>query len=277
MITNSKTKPIESNTLFEFILFFSLPLIYFYGLTILTRKNILFEILICIVVPAIIFQINKKNNKQVPTRVIQLIFIELLFMLFVILSKVSINFNLVSFNYLLSYGFLILFILQFLFFIIYQYKVKSYFGMLRTIMFLIMVLPWFYHSNKLNVTDAQGRFLLWGLEAPKHIILYYCCWVIGIPLIDSVTLPNFKNALFHFASVTIAVWSQEFFHVRLLTASHLFILDSMLGFSRKNNDFFCILTIKQFQFYKNNIKDKIDYLTLLICFIIFVFNIYVFN
>jgi hypothetical protein len=263
-----------SNKLFEFLIAFSLSLIYFYGITLLARTTVLFEIFLCLIIPALVFYINKYSKNGTAARVMQLIIIETLYMLFVILSKISIYFNAAAINHLINSGFFSLFIIQFMFFMLYQFKVKSYFGFLRTFMFLVLVFYWFHDVHLNSIIDAQGRFLMWGTEAPTYIILYYCFWVIGIPLVDSRTLPNFLSALFHFASVSIAVWSQEFFHVRLLTASHLFILDALFHFSDKNKEnLFCVISTNQFEFYQKHIRKKIDYFILIGCMSIFMLHI----
>jgi len=249
----------------EILLLFSLALVYFYGVVILARTTVLFEILFCLAVPAVILFLKRFSSEKTDKRVLQLIAIEVTFMAFAIISKVSQLAGVPSINHLISYGFLTLFVLQFTFFAIYQRKVNSYFGMIRTIMFLILVFPWFYHTDRLGLTDGQGRFLLWGAEAPPHIILYYCVWVIGVPLVDSRTLPNFVNATLHFASVAVALWSQEFFHARLLTAAHLFVMDSLFGFSKLGRHTFCTLTETQFQLYNAYVRKALDWVTLLAC------------
>lgn len=263
----------KSSTAFEFIIAFSLSVIYFYGITLLARTTLFFELFFCLIIPAMIFYLIKFSNSDTPKRVMQLIVIESLYMLLVIASKISLYWHFDVLNHGISYGFLGLFIIQFSLFVRYQYQVKSYLGLLRTAMFLVLIVLWFYQDAMDSTIDAEGRFLMWGNEAPAGIILYYCCWVIGIPLVDSRTLPNFLNALFHFASVSVAVWSLEFFHVRLLTASHLFILDALFHFSDKDKtNLFGVVSSTQFEFYQQHLRKKIDYFTLIGCVLIFLYS-----
>ena len=200
----------------------------------------------------------------------QLIIIESLFMLFVILSKISIMNNYQKLHLLLGYGFRSLFVLQFLFFMLYQYTVKSYLGLIRTAMFLLLLIPWFSTVGLQGDIDSIGRFYFSGTLAPDYIILYYCFWVIGVPLVDSKTLPNLITASLHFSSVIVALVSLEFFHARLLTASHLFILDYLLSYSSPSGKVFGVLNPKQFEQYNNHIKPCIDGLTLCLCGLVFI-------
>lgn len=250
---------------------FVLSACYFYFLTILCRKSLLAEIVICIAFPTAIY-IYKKFSRSISGRVIQLIMIESTFMLCVILSKICILNDNATLNYSIGYVFRGLFVIQFSLFMLYQYKVKSYLGLTRSLMFLILVIPWLGHASFAGASDAEGRYFFSGVQAPSYIILYYCTWVIGVPLVDSKTLPNFITAMLHFSSVFIALLSQEFFHIRLLTASHLFILDYWLSYSTPKNGRIGVMAKREFDFYYTRIRPIIDLVTLLVCMMIFIYG-----
>lgn len=73
-----------------------------------------------------------------------------------------------------------------------------------------------------------GQFIMWGMEAGPMMKLNYLFWVSNVLLVDYAKfLPAFIIPVVHFASVAISFYSTEFWHVRLITASHLFILDGI--------------------------------------------------
>jgi hypothetical protein len=89
----------------------------------------------------------------------------------------------------------------------------------------------FQFKNTANVIDEDGRFLLWGDDAPANVLLHYGFWLLGVLYVDyEEVLPNSANQATHLASYLVACFSGEFWHVRLLTASHLFLLDAILYF-----------------------------------------------
>lgn len=261
-------------TVLELLCVFSLSMLYFYLITILSRYSLIFECILCIGLPLMIHTYNQYIGHRIHYRILQLILIESTFMLFVILGKMAIQHNNVSFNLLLGYGFRLLFFIQFVFFMLYQYKVKSYFGLIRTALFLVLLIPWFRHTDLASQMDNTGRFFFAGVQAPDYIITYYCCWVIGVPLVDSRTLPNFLTACLHFASVLVALISQEFFHARLLTASHLFILDYLLSYSEPEGKQIGVINHKQFTAYNTYIRPLIDKLTLTACISLFFYTFF---
>lgn len=239
--------------------------IYFFCMMMIVRQYILIEGALCLLLPIVVHLFNQRTGRAINYRILQLIVIESVFMLFVILSKLVLRFKYPHLNTVIGYGFRSLFLIQFSFFILYQYKVKSYFGLIRTVMFLFLLIPWFSEAPLQGAIDMDGRFLFSGVEAPHYIIAYYCFWVIGVPLVDSKTLPNFLTASLHFSSVLVALYSKEFFHVRLLTASHLFVLDYLFSYSTPYDRSFGVLNRHDFLRYEKYIKPIIDKLTLIGC------------
>lgn len=254
----------------EIGLTFTFSFFYFILLVESAKLSLLFETSLCLLLPLIIHVYNRTKSKTIHQRVIQLLLIESSFMFFSVLGKLFIRHHWQQANQLLGYGFVSLFVLQFSFFMLYQYKVKSTFGFIRTAMFLLLLPHWFYHAPMVGTLGWDGGFLFTGVKAPTYIVAYYCFWVIGIPLVDSKTLPNFLTAALHFASVLVALFSGEFFHARLLTASHLFVLDYLFGYSSPYNKTFGMLSEKWFDRYQKKGKPLIDWLTLIACGVIFI-------
>ncbi len=265
-----KTQSTPLQLSFELIAAFTLSSIYFYGIALLCRKSIAIEILICLVFPLAAYSYKRSVDSVYP-RVIQLIMVESTFMLFVIASKISILSGHEEVCRILGFGFRSLFIIQFFLFMLHQNKMKTYFGALRTLMFLILVIPWLSSTSLSGTIDSHGRYFFSGTHAPTYILVYYCSWVAGILFVDSKTLPNFITAALHCASVFIALLSQEFFHIRLLTACHLFILDYLLSYSKPNGSLFGIMNDDLFQSFRSSAQPIINNFTLTSCLIIFIY------
>ncbi|WP_086932596.1 hypothetical protein [Agarilytica rhodophyticola] len=262
----------------EFIVLAVISLVYFYGIALLARTTLLFEISFCIILPILIYFSKTDDEVKTHRRIIELIIIESFFLLVVIASKASIYFENLALNSVVGYAFLLFFLAQTFFFLLYQYKIKTYFGMLRSILLLVMILFWFAESEKSSLIDEQGRFLFWNGNASLAIQVYYCFWFVGVILVDSVLLPNYRQVVPHSASVVVSLWSGEFFHIRLLTACHLFVLDFLFSYTSTKNitedrSSFCIITDQQQIIYDVYIRKLLDWITLLVCMLIFILHL----
>lgn len=271
-------KTITSSYL-EFIILTAISLVYFYVVTLLARTTVLFELSFCILLPILIYFSKIHSGIKIQPRLVELIIIESFFLVIVIASKISIEIENVTWNHIFSYAFLIFFVAQAFFFLVYQYKTKTYLGMFRSFLLFIMVILWFWNSNSSSFIDEQGRFLFWGGDASLPIQIYYCLWVIGVLLVDSVLLPNYRQVIPHFASVAISLWSGEFFHVRLLTACHLFVLDLLFSYTSVSNitegkSSFCIITDQQQAVYNQYVRKPLDWVTLLACILVFAYSFF---
>ena len=73
------------------------------------------------------------------------------------------------------------------------------------------------------VLDEQGRFLMWGEDTPLAIKIICKLWIVNVV----VPLPT--QAIMQFVSLPVSWASKEFFHVRMLTARHLFVFDGIFA------------------------------------------------
>ena len=82
-----------------------------------------------------------------------------------------------------------------------------------------------------NVIDSEGRLLVFGEDAPANVMLHYGFWLCGVLFVDYEDfIENSGTQATHFGSFIVSCLSGEFWHARLLTASHLFVLDAILYF-----------------------------------------------
>ena len=73
--------------------------------------------------------------------------------------------------------------------------------------------------------------LIWGAEAPWTVRGFYVFWVMGLQVNDTRTLPLFRQNAAQWVSVFVSLASGAFFHTRLMTACHLFVLDAVFAYS----------------------------------------------
>jgi hypothetical protein len=262
-----------STSYLEFAILFLLTIAYCFGITVLARKTVWFEIIFGVVLPIVVYLSRRGSGVEVRKRIVQLIVIESIFILIVIVSKFSIFYESASMNHSLNYLILAFFVGQTTLFLIDQRRLKSYFGMVRSFFLFTMLVIWFRRSETVSFVDSQGRFLFWSGDAPFLIQVYYCVWVTGVLLADSKIMPNFKQAFPHLASVAVAFCSQEFFHSRLLTACHLFVLDMLFVYTGPNSGSFCVITDEQNAVYEKYVRKSVDWITFVGCIAIFLYSL----
>jgi hypothetical protein len=219
------------NLLSHILLVFSVTIVYLLLIIFGVRSNPLWELFIWLGVPLIAFGLKKAN--QFAPRVRQLFIFETMFGLFVLLSILSIKTNSITFSNLLPYAFVLFFVVQMGGFFIFQINQKKYDSAFASIGMFVMLMTWFGSRGDANLAaiDPDGRFFMWGSDAPLALRWYYTIWVIKPLLVDSLLLPKLTQAVTHLATIALCWWSQEYVHIRLLTACHLFMLDGIFGYT----------------------------------------------
>jgi hypothetical protein len=203
--------------------------IYLVGLVELCRQSLLVEAGISLALP--VFCAATGWFRYQHPRLIQLLVIESFYNLMVVGGKLSIALDMHTANRAVALGFGVFFVLQLGAFVAFQLKRRSLHGVVQSLTAVLLIGYWWMGLSEVsNTVDADGRFLMWGADAPLAIRLYYVIWVVNVLLVDSPIMPWLRTATAHFVSVGLALWSGEFFHVRVLTACNLFVLDLVLGF-----------------------------------------------
>ena len=219
---------------------FFLTCTYLYGVIAAARHSAVWEATITIAVPAITYAyfVTRDGNSDATKRTGELIFIESSFDVLIVLTKVSVQLFGGYGNGLLFWGFALFFLVQTIGFVRSEVMDRKPLCAVRSMtLFAHICLQWYTVRDRAsdnaaaNVIDAQGRVLVFGSDAPKTLVLHYFFWVLGVLYIDyRVMLPHAALQAVHLASVVVAAFSGEFWHARLLTASHLFVLDGILYF-----------------------------------------------
>lgn len=168
------------------------------------------------------------------TRMRDLILIESTFNVLVLLCKADMLWFDSLGNQIFNYFFLCFFVLQTVGFLDNEQAHKHWSSSIRswTLFSTICMQRWYQRDFSVddrtaNVIDEQGRFLVFGEDAPASAMLHYGFWLVGILFVDyGAFIENSALQVLHIASFTVALLSGEFWHARLLTASHLFIVDA---------------------------------------------------
>ncbi len=75
--------------------------------------------------------------------------------------------------------------------------------------------------------DKEGRVLIFGHNASPYLQYMYMLWFFGVAFVEYHAFPKLVVACLHLASIVMAITSGEFFRVRILTASHSFVITFM--------------------------------------------------
>jgi len=243
------------------VVLYILSVTYLYGVLCAARYSLWWEAVLTMGMPmfSYIFFVSPDKSETSSQRMKGLIIIESSFNVLVFISKFAITYLHADYNMLLNTLFVCFFALQTYGFVSNEKFYHHNFSSLRsfTLFTQICMQRWNLQSlatsNKTaNVIDASGRFLVFGEDAPANAMLHYGFWLMGILYVDyEAFIPNSGTQATHFASFIVACFSGEFWvrklqfvascveglrltslikHARLLTASHLFVLDAILYF-----------------------------------------------
>lgn len=231
------------------ILFFIASLIYLYFILEISRFHYGFEILIAVAFPLLGYRFYQKADNWADIK--RLIILETGFNIICIAAKV---FNDVEIDYgiALSWAFAIFFIFQTGGFLISEVKKKKYKCLPSSIAMGIGLSYWFLSSfGEKTIVTLNGEVQFWGSNAPIYLQIMYTFWVSNVFLVEfRQYLPKTTMYVAHAATMVIALFSNEFFHARVLTASHLFVISAMIPFKEmewKGRYFSVIPSLKAFK------------------------------
>ncbi|ALU45826.1 hypothetical protein [Pseudoalteromonas rubra] len=200
---------------------------YLSGILAFARKGFKYEVLIVLGIPILLIPFI--DYADFYTR--RLIVLETVFNIFVLLllfsHKINLGENVKRGLKLLFGGW---FFLQVGGFIYAQYTKEVYLLMLNSFMLFVGILLFFKDTKGLSakVTDSS-RVLIFGVNEPKLLQVLYLFWISGVLLVEyNSYLPKVIVPILHLSSVVLAMKSGDFFHTRILTASHLMIINAKL-------------------------------------------------
>jgi len=215
------------------LLFFLVSLAYCFFILKISQFHYAFEILIALVFPLIAYPFFKKADNWTDIR--RLILLETGFNIMCIVAKIT-TASKIDIGVALSWMFAIFFIFQTGGFLISQVKKKKYKCLPSSIAMGIALVYWFLNSiGEKTIVTTSGEVQFWGANAPLFLQVMYSFWVANVFLVEfRQYVPKATMYLAHAATMVVALTSNEFFHARILTASHLFVINMIMVY--KNSD-----------------------------------------
>jgi len=205
--------------------------LYCYGIVYFARIHVAAEALVSVVFLALALPWFRKEGEWVSR--VRLMVLESLFNVIALLAKVFLLLGIATGSRLLDYLFAGFFVLQVLGFVVAQVRKRKFSVMPATASMAVGLTMWFLSGSGVRLTP-EGALQFWGGDAPVYLRWMYVFWVLGVLLVEyGSLLPKATVLLTHLASVAVAFNSGEFFHARILTASHFFVINSVFLFERK--------------------------------------------
>jgi len=165
---------------------------------------------------------------------VRLMALESFFNLTCLLAKAFFLLGVTTASGLIDTLFAIFFVLQVLGFVSSQIRKKRFAMLPASLAMGVGLAVWFSSGSGASLTP-EGALQFWGGDAPIYLRWMYVFWVLGVLLIEyRQLLPKATILCAHVASVAVAFTSEEFFHARILTASHLFVINFMFLFEKKD-------------------------------------------
>ncbi|WP_440881694.1 hypothetical protein [Tenacibaculum sp. C7A-26P2] len=238
------------------ILFFSLALIYCQGIVSLAQRSIWFELSISVLILIVSIPLFKKTENF--SEIMRLIVLETYFNILCLITKLS-PIEIPIWSKTIDYCFCFFFFLQITGFITSQIKKKAWFSIPISLALSIAIILWRLNGSGVRITN-NNEIQFWGGNAPEFLQIIYLLWLLNILFVEHRSLlPKLTVAIVHIASFIIAYNSNEFFHARILTASHLFIINCVIIYKKQDWGGIYFSSISHFENFK---KKRIYYLTL---------------
>lgn len=198
-------------------LFFTLVVIYASGYYQLVQSHIVLTLLLTLLFPLIFFSLIKPvDNGDEIKRILCL----------------ESGFNLVCFIIVCQWvdvlytdnALMVFFIVQTMGFIWVQLKKRAYLSVAISLCLGGAIAQWI-HSSDSTLYTGSAELLLFGAPVPWQLKVIYGAWLIQLLLVEyKHVLPKITLATIHIASYTIAIFADDFFHARIITASHFLFL-----------------------------------------------------
>jgi len=202
----------------ELCLLFILGFTYCHGVLAVARKGIIWEAMISVLYPFCCCFI--KSPDQLVSR---LVITESLFNMLCLLIKIVHTLHLKELTSKMRPLFIGWCCIQLGGFIV----ARAYKGMSLTLFpHLLMAGMFFFILRKHNVptVDTQGRINMVAEESAWMMPVAYAFWFINAHFVDKEdSFPHLAFSVLQSSSILVAAYSGEFWHARLLTASHLII------------------------------------------------------
>lgn len=204
--------------------------VYLWGLTTVVRQSVLAEATVSLLLPAVVLLGGQVRFRH--RRLLQLFLIEAAFNGLAVASQVALRLDVPRAVYALGWAFLAWFVVQWGGFMLQARQRGNRAGLAIGTSLFVAIVAWFVTAPQVApVGNADGTLAIFGADAPTTVRAVYVLWVFHLTFRGTRTAPLFRMQALQWASIGVALASDAFFHVRLLTAAHLFLLDLLLAYS----------------------------------------------
>ncbi|SKA62432.1 hypothetical protein SAMN02745132_03618 [Enterovibrio nigricans DSM 22720] len=199
------------------VIFFVFCLVYGSGFYALVQSSVVITFLLTLAFPVLFWPLVQNVNNSGEIKRILLLESGFNLLCFLAVSLyVSIDFidaGLIAFFTLQSFGFIAV-----------QLRKRAYISVLISVCLTLSIALWIVKGVQTSV-GPLAELNLFGVAVPWQLKLIYGAWLMQLLFVEyRHVLPKIALAVAHIASYTIAVLADDFFHARIVTASHLLFL-----------------------------------------------------
>ncbi|EKZ9199836.1 hypothetical protein RFA42_004435 [Vibrio vulnificus] len=209
------------------LLFFLLVLLYFSGFYQAVQSSVISAVILTLLLPVLFWRLVKPVDNQ--AEITRILLLESGFNLLCVVALL----HLLPLA-LMDKAFMVFFVLQAGGFLLVQRRKKAWLSFAVSVCLSFAILVWISQAGQPQVLDS-GQLQLFGTAVPWQLKAIYTLWLLQLLLVEyRYILPKVTILLAHLASLTIALQAEDFFHARIVTASHFLFLS--LCFDFKNRD-----------------------------------------
>ncbi|EPY1012314.1 hypothetical protein ACW9OX_004485 [Vibrio vulnificus] len=209
------------------LLFFLLVLLYFSGFYQAVQSSVISAVILTLLLPVLFWRLVKPVDNQ--AEITRILLLESGFNLLCVVALL----HLLPLA-LMDKAFMVFFVLQAGGFLLVQRRKKAWLSFAVSVCLSFAILVWISQAEQTQALGS-GQLQLFGTEVPWQLKAIYTLWLLQLLLVEyRYILPKVTILLAHLASLTIALQAEDFFHARIVTASHFLFLS--LCFDFKNRD-----------------------------------------
>lgn len=205
------------------LLFLLICLIYCYGFYLLVQSSIWIAFVLTLILPTIFLPlIQPVDNSNEIKRILLLETGFNLLCFFAVSQWISVEY--------IDKALVTFFILQASGFMLVQWKKRAYLSLCLSV-FLALAIGFWIRGSGQTLLLNDGELLIFGKSVPWQLMIIYGAWLTQLLFVEyRHVLPKMTLVICHIASFSIAVSADDFFHARIITASHLLFLSLCFNF-----------------------------------------------
>ncbi|YCO01239.1 hypothetical protein ACB087_09470 [Vibrio sp. VNB-15] len=199
------------------VLFLILCLVYGSGFYLLVQSSVWFALILTVLLPVVFWPLTQPVENAGEIKRILCLETGFNLLCFLAVSQwISIEH--------VEKGLIVFFVFQSVGFLLVQLKKQAYLSMFIS-MVLVAAIAYWIHSGTQTTLLGEGKIVLFGEAVPWQLKVIYGFWLAQLLLVEyRSVLPKLTLAICHIASFMVAIGAEDFFHARIVTASHLLFL-----------------------------------------------------